>query len=302
MARPLKVGFILPQLDGRRIGSAPRWNEIVAMAERAEEIGFDSLWLVDHLLYQFYEGDIVRGVWECWSLMAALAARTSKAELGQVVTATAFRNPALLAKMADTVDEISGGRVILGIGAGYFKREYDAFGYPYGHRFSRFEEALQIIATLLRKGEIDFEGRFYSARECELRPRGPRPEGLPIMIGSTGEKMLRLAGQWADAWNGWLVTSNTHEAVPPLRDLVDAACHDTGRDPATLERTVTIMADVDPTREPTPNGPLTGSPEQVADALRKFRDEGIAHVQIAARAPTLATLETWVPVFEALDA
>jgi alkanesulfonate monooxygenase SsuD/methylene tetrahydromethanopterin reductase-like flavin-dependent oxidoreductase (luciferase family) len=302
MARAVKMGIILPQIEGRKSGTTPGWKDIQAVAQKAEEVGFDSLWLVDHLLYGFSEEDPARGVWECWSLMAALAAVTERAELGQVVTATAFRNPALLAKMADTVDEISGGRVILGLGAGYYKLEYDAFGYPYDHRYSRFEEALQIIATLLREGKIDFEGRFYSARECELRPRGPRPDGLPILIGTSGEKMLRLKAQHADQWNGWLVRGrNRPEDIAEVRAKVDAACAEVGRDPATLQRTATIMFDLDPRAEPSARGPITGSPEQVAEAIRAFGREGISHIQVAGRPPTPATLERWVPVFEALD-
>lgn len=302
MPRPVKIGLILPQIEGRRAGTTPGWSDIVAMARAAEQVGFDSIWTVDHLLYGFGENDPPRGVWECWTLMAALAASTERVEIGQVVTCTGFRSPALLAKMADTVDEISGGRVILGLGAGYFKLEYDAFGFPYDHRFSRFEEALTIIATLLREGQIDFDGRFYSARDCELRPRGPRPQGLPILIGTSGEKMLRLTAKWADQWNGWLVRGrNDPEAIAEVREQVDAACADVGRDPATLERTATIMFDLDPGAEQSARGPVTGDPEHVAEVIRAFGREGITHIQVAGKPGNPASLERWVPVFEALD-
>lgn len=302
MARPLKVGFILPQIEGRTSGTTPRWADIRTMAERAEEVGFDSLWVVDHLLYQFGEQDPPRGVWECWSLLSALAAVTTKPELGTLVVCTGFRNPALLAKMADTVDEISDGRLILGIGAGYFELEYRAFGFPYDNRVSRFEEALTIISTLLREGQIDFDGQYYQARECELRPRGPRPNGLPILIGTRGERMLRLTARHADAWNGWLVRGQNHpDAIPPIRDQVDAACRDVGRDPSTLDRTATVMIDVGAESRPSGTGPLTGSPEQVAEALRAFARQGITHIQVASRAPSLATIESLAPVLEALD-
>jgi alkanesulfonate monooxygenase SsuD/methylene tetrahydromethanopterin reductase-like flavin-dependent oxidoreductase (luciferase family) len=302
MARSLKVGFILPQIEGRTSGSTPRWSDILAMAQRSEEVGFDSLWVVDHLLYQFGENDPPRGIWECWSLLSALAAVTKKAELGTLVVCTGFRSPALLAKMADTVDEISNGRLILGLGAGYFEREYRAFGFPYDHRVSRFEEALTIIATLLRTGEIDFEGTYYSARECELRPRGPRPQGLPILIGTRGERMLRLTAQHADSWNGWLVRGqNGPDAIPPLRDLVDAACDDVGRDPSTLDRTATVMVDVGGEARPSGTGPIVGTPEQVAEVFRQFQREGITHIQVASRSPSMATIESLAPVLEALD-
>ncbi len=199
--RPAKIGLMLPHMekpDGQR-----SWAQIREMAELAEAIGMDSVWVVDHFLFKLDNDDPPRGIWECWSLISALAACTKTVELGTLVLGTGFRNPALLAKMADTVDEISGGRLILGLGAGYHKFEYDAFGFPCDNKFSRFEEALKIIHGLLRDGHIDFEGRFYSARDCELKPRGPRPEGPPILIGSMGHKMLRLLGRYADQWNGF---------------------------------------------------------------------------------------------------
>ncbi len=302
MARPLKIGFVLPQIEGRREGTTPRWADILAAAQAAEEVGFDSLWLVDHLLYQFGPDDPPRGIWECWTLLAALAATTTRAELGTLVTCTGFRNPALLAKMADTVDEISGGRVILGLGAGYYEREYSAFGYPYDHRVARFEEALRIIAPLLREGRVTFNGAYSSADSCELHPRGPRPKGLPIMIGTGGERMLRITAEHADSWNGWLVRGKNHpDAIPPLREKVDAACRDVGRDPATLERTATVMVDPRPVAEPSKTGPLAGTPEEIAEAFRGFAREGISHIQIASKVTRAADIEQFRPILEALD-
>ena len=173
--RPVKVGLMLPHTE--KSSGIRSWAEIREMAELAEDIGFDSLWVVDHFLYKLENDDPPKGVWECWSLLSALAACTKTAELGTLVLGMGFRNPALLAKMADTVDEISGGRLILGVGAGYHKFEYDAFGYPFDYKYSRFAEGIEIVHGLLKNGHIDFQGRFYCARECELKPRGPRPEG-----------------------------------------------------------------------------------------------------------------------------
>ena len=178
--RMLKLGLILPEAEYDMAGATPRWSDLAAMARLAEEIGFDSLWFVDHLIYRDEMTTLEQqGVWECWSILAALAAVTRRVELGSLVTPTSFRNPALLAKIVDTVDEISGGRVILGLGAGYHAAEYRAFGFPHDHRASRFEEAFTIIRHLLRDGSVDFDGQYYSARECELRPRGPRRNGPP---------------------------------------------------------------------------------------------------------------------------
>ena len=201
------------------------------MARRAEEVGFDSFWLPDHLLFRFPHVH-QQGAWDAWSLLAALAATTQTLEIAPLVACSSFRNPALIAKMADTIDEISGGRLILGLGAGWHEPEYAAFGFPYDHRVSRFEEALQIITALLRTGHVDFEGAYYTARDCELRPRGPRPEGPPILVGGSGQRMLRLAARYADAWNA--DRQNDVAAVQALNARVDDACHDVGRDPASL--------------------------------------------------------------------
>ena len=309
--RPLKVGLMLPDTEREMGGASARWSDLLSMARRAEAVGFDSIWVSDHLLFRF-EGKEPQGVWECWSLLAALAASTTRVELGPLVSCTAFRNPALLAKIVDTVDEISGGRLILGLGAGWHAPEYGAFGYPFDHRVSRFEEALTIVRSLLREGRVDFDGTYYPARECELRPRGPRPNGPPIMIGSTGERMLRLVAQHADLWNAW--GRNSPEAIPQLRDRVDAACVETGRDPATLGRTVSVLADL-PGKAGRPRereaalagtpeereAALAGTPEELAEALREYAREGIGHVQLVLDPNTLPGIEALGPVLELLD-
>jgi alkanesulfonate monooxygenase SsuD/methylene tetrahydromethanopterin reductase-like flavin-dependent oxidoreductase (luciferase family) len=232
---------------------------------------------------------------------------TNRVEIGPLVSCTGFRNPALLAKIADTVDEISDGRLILGLGAGWHEPEYLAFGYPYDHRVSRFEEALKIIAGLLRDGEVDFEGKYYQARECELRPRGPREQGPPILLGTTGPRMLRLTAQYADIWNGYFTrTGNRAEGVPELRELVDTACQEVGRDPATLRRTASVLVAFESARGEQvvphwPGTPLTGTQEEMAEALRAYADEGISHLQLWLEPNTLESIEAMAPVLEILD-
>jgi len=302
-ARPLKVGLQLPEAE--RV--AP-WSDLLAMARRAEEVGFDSLWVGDHLLYR-YPGEEPRGPWEAWSLLAALAAVTSRVELGPLVACTSFHNPALLAKKAATVDEISGGRLILGLGSGWHEPEYRAFGFPYDHRLDRFTEAFTIVRTLLREGEIDFAGEYYEARECELRPRGPRPGGPPLMIGSRGDRLLRVALPYVDAWNAWYAWMDNRIArYEPFRAQVDAACRDVGRDPETVERTVAMLVGVGDTTgrlagDITERGvrALTGTPEELADAIRAYARAGIGHVQLVLVPNTLAAIEAFAPVLEILD-
>ncbi len=302
--RPLKIGIMLPESEREMAGETAGWSDFLAMAQRIEALGFDSLWFADHLLMQV-DGHEKQGAWECWSMLSAFAAVTDRITLAPLVSCTAYRNPALTAKMAETVDEISGGRLILGLGAGWAEPEYRAFGFPYDHRFSRFEEAFTIIRKLIREGSVDFAGKYYEARDCELRPRGPRPAGMPIMVGTFGgERMTRLIAEHADSWNVWAQnTGNRASGIPALRDHVDAACEEVGRDPATLERTAAVMVDFDGAYgRPGQIVPsLTGSAEELADEMRAYAREGISHIQIYPDPCTVAGIEAFAPVLELLD-
>lgn len=304
--RPFKIGVFVPHFEQPWSGHNLRWAEIAALARRAEEIGFDSFWLPDHLLFRFDDVH-PQGAWDVWSLLAALAATTERIEIAPLVACTSFRNPALIAKMADTIDEISGGRLILGLGAGWHKPEYDAFGFPYDHRVSRFEEALQIITALLRTGHVDFEGRFYSARDCELRPRGPRPQGPPILVGGNRERMLRLTAQYADAWNA--DRQNDVAEVQAKNERVDEACREVGRDPATLARVIGIQVDLlnDARRAHNPRQfvmapwPLTGTPADLAAQIRRYAAARVDHMMVWIDPVSVAGIEAFAPVLAALD-
>lgn len=302
MARPLKVGIQLPEVE-----RVVRWPELLDMARAAEQVGFDSLWVGDHLLYRD-EALPPRAPWEAWSVLAALAAVTNTVEIGPLVASASFHNPAMLAKKASTIDEISGGRLILGLGAGWNEPEYRAFGFPFDHRVDRFEEAFAIIRGLLREGTVDFAGHYHQASDCVLLPPPRRPNGPPIMVGTQGPRMLELAAAHADAWNAWFSWyGNTPEGLRALREKVDAACRSVGRDPATLERTVAVLVQVGegdvaqrggPVEE---RAPLLGSADQMADALRAFAAEGISHVQLVVEPITVQSIESLGPMLEALD-
>jgi probable F420-dependent oxidoreductase len=304
MTRPLKVGVQLPEVE-----RVVRWPEILDMARAIEDLGYDSIWLGEHLLYRWPDRG-PRGPWEAWATLAGLAAVTSRVTIGPLVACTAFHNPAILAKRADTIDEISGGRFVFGVGAGWNEAEFRAFGVPFDHRIARFEEAFTIIRGLLRDGAVDFAGTYYEARDCELLPRGPRAGGPPLMIGSTGERMLRITAPHVDSWNAWFAdTGNRATGVGPLREKVDAATVEAGRDPSAIERTVAVHVRLPGGRGRTMGDestvdtapPLEGSDELMAEELRAFAREGIGEVQLVLDPIDRPSIERFAGVLRLLD-
>ncbi len=297
----MKIGVQLPEVE--RI--VP-WTELREMAVTAQAIGLDSIWLGDHLLYRG-DGKPSRGPWEAWSTLAALAAVTERVELGPLVASTSFHNPAMLAKKAATIDEISGGRLILGLGAGWNETEYAAYGFAYDHRVSRFDEAFTIVRELLATGRCDFHGSYYELDDCELLPRGPRLEGPPLMVGSIGERMLRITLPHVTSWNAWGAWfGNSVEGYLPLRDRIDALCAHVGRAPADVERTLALLialpgsvgrrSDV----SDRPFVPIHGDPETLVPTLRAFSDAGVGHVQLVLDPITVESIEALQPTVDAL--
>lgn len=274
----MQIGLMVFLANDRDNNRRRPYEEIRATALQAEADGFDSIWLADHLLYR-EAGKPTRGIWECWTMLAALAEATRRIEIGTLVVCNSFRHPALLAKMATAADEVSGGRLILGVGAGWNEPEYRAFGLPFDHLVSRFEEALQILGPLLREGTVDFTGQYYQARDCEDVPRGPRPAGPPLLVGAEGPRMLRLAARYADLWNiGYMGKPDTM-AEPLVR--IEAACREVGRDPATIGVTALIGLWFPDLRAEQPtffDSPLTGTAEEIAAAMAGYAALGVRHI------------------------
>ncbi len=239
MSRPLRVGVQLPEVE-RDV----RWAEYEAMALAAEEVGFDSIWLGDHLLYRG-DGRPERGSWEAWTLLSALAAVTSRVRLGPLVACASFHAPGLIAKMAATIDEVSGGRLMLGLGAGWNEVEYRAFGFPYDHRISRFEESFEIVRRLVAGERVTLEGRFWQVEDVVLLPRPARR--IPLMVGSNGDRMLSITLPYVDAWNTWYASyGNTVEGFAELNARIDAAAAEAGRDPGHVARSTAVLVELDP--------------------------------------------------------
>jgi alkanesulfonate monooxygenase SsuD/methylene tetrahydromethanopterin reductase-like flavin-dependent oxidoreductase (luciferase family) len=239
----VRVGIQLPEVE-RDV----RWPEYVAMARAAEEVGFDSIWVGDHLLYSEPE----RGPWEAFTLLSGLAAVTERVRLGPLVACAAFHPPGVLAKMAATVDEVSGGRLVLGLGAGSNKHDFDAFGLPYERRVSRFEEAFAIIRGLLAGERVTLDGTYHQVREAVLLPRPARR--IPLMLGSFGPRMLSIAAPHCDIWNAWYDDyGNTVEGFAAL----------SARIPRHLERSACVLTQLDGPVERTPLAPPI-APEELA--------------------------------------
>ena len=302
MTRPLKIGIQLPEVE-----RLVRWAELREMVLLAERIGLDSIWVGDHLLYRD-DGKPARGPWEVWSILAALAAVTERVEIGPLVASTSFHNPAMLAKKAATIDEISGGRLILGLGAGWNRPDYDAYGFPYDHRVSRFEEAFTIIRELLATGRSDFHGTYYALDRGELLPRGPRPAGPPLLIGSTGERMLAITLPYVAAWNAWGPSfGNSLEAYLPLREQVDDACLKADRAPADVERTLALVVAFagalgrGSAIAEEPFEPIAGDAATLAPTLRAFAEAGVSHVQLVLDPITLESIAALEPTLAALN-
>ena len=281
-------------MDGR----TPRWSDMLEMARTAESIGFDAIWVSDHVGFGDPAGAWT-GAWESWTVLSALAASTSRVRLGNYVLAVPFRNPALLAKMAETLDEISGGRLILGLGAGWNESEFTSYGVPFDDRFRRFEDGLRIVTDMLRRGSSTHDGWTIQTRSARIEPRGPRPTGLPVMVGANGPRMLRLAAELADHWNGGL---RSLDEVPAQLEAIEAACRAAGRDPATLTRSIEVLVRTVQAADDAPpeQREIRGEPDAIAAELRRYGDLGVDHVQVQLRPNSVEGVVAFAPVIECL--
>ena len=286
----MKIGVILPaaEVDGQ--GQMPSWPVIRSFALAAEAHGLDSVWMFDHFFHKPPSGPI-EGMHEAWTIVSAIAAVTERVEIGTLVLCSSFRSPALVAKMSATVDEVSGGRLILGLGAGWHDPEYEAFGFPNDHRVERFEETLQVIVPLLRGETVSFAGRYQEVRDAVLAPAPSRH--IPVLVAAFGTRMLRLTARHADAWNtAWYGAPDAQ-----LREALatfDAAIAAEGRDRADL--TLTVGMTVHDPALSAPDGDeedpsFSGSVDELAHAIDGYAALGIGHLIVLLQPLTEASLE-----------
>ena len=276
---PLRIGIQLPEVE-----RVVRWPELRAIAIAAEESGFDSLWVGDHLLYR-NDGRPERGPHECWATLAAIATITSRVQIGPLVACASFHPAAVLAKQAAAVHEFSGGRLVLGLGAGWNEAEYAAFGLPYEKRISRFEEAFAVIAPLVRGERVTYRGEYTNVEDAVLLPAPRSP--IPMMIGSNGPRMLAITLGGVDAWNTWYASyGNDPAKLATLNGEITAAARAAGRDPATLRRSACVLVRTDPASTERPLGeelpPVEGSSAEIVAKLAAYAAAGADEIIVIA--------------------
>jgi alkanesulfonate monooxygenase SsuD/methylene tetrahydromethanopterin reductase-like flavin-dependent oxidoreductase (luciferase family) len=301
MADGFEIGAVIPIIQSGEERAVPSWADVRDQARRAEEIGFDTIWTPDELLWRV-EGGPPRGAWDGISMAGAVAAVTARAKVGTWVLSALHRNPGIIAKTAETLDEISGGRFVFGLGAGHeWPGQAHAFGLPEDKIFARFEEALEIIVPLIREGHAEFEGSFHAARDLPQVPRGPRPGKMPLMLGGNGPRGQRLAVRYADIYSCYVEERASADEVAPRIASVEAICAELGRDPGSIGRSVGVWA-----RPLEPAGvrpsALSGSAEEIADGVRSFRDAGFTQVELMYLPGTVEALDALAPVVEAIHA
>jgi alkanesulfonate monooxygenase SsuD/methylene tetrahydromethanopterin reductase-like flavin-dependent oxidoreductase (luciferase family) len=295
--RDLELGLVLPTWTT----GALRWQPLLEIAREAEAAGFDALWVTDHLLLPSTNAELraragssvhpdavaePEGYLECFTVLTAVAAAIPRLKLGSLVACTGYRNPFLLAKIAETLDEVCDGRLILGVGAGDSAGEHETIGLPTDSPVGRFEETLRILKMLFSGDSTDYHGAFHTMSGATLIPRGPRPKGPPILIGTLNPRprMRRIVAQYADIWNGWLgYTDASAEAARVQLEQIARGCREHGRDLSTLSLTTAVRVNIPGSGYvPAPNErPLSGSPQEMADVLRGHAALGIEQVQVA---------------------
>ena len=290
-----ELGVVLPLMQFGPERTTARWSTIREMAVRAEAIGFDTIWTPDELLWRMEDGP-PRGVWEGVAMAGAVAAVTSRTQVGTWVMSALHRNAAIIAKAAETLDEISGGRFVFGLGAGHhWPGQAHAFGLPEDRIFDRFEESLQVIIPLLRGGHADFQGTWHAAHDLPQRPVGPRPNAIPILIGGNGPRGQRAAARFADIYSCYVEERAEVDEVRPRLESLEAICEELGRDPATIGRSVGVVV-LPLEAAGSRASAICGSPEEIADAFRSFRDGGFSRLEIMLNPGTMEALDALAPV------
>lgn len=299
MTRPLKVGLQLPEVERAEL----RWPEYLEIAKAAEQVGFDSLWVGDHLLYRDENGT-EKGPWDAFSVLAALAVATERVTLGPLVACLAFHPPGMIARMAAAIDEISGGRFVLGVGSGWNELEFRAFGFPFDHLASRFLESFEIVRRLLAGERVTANGEYWQVDDAVLLP--PPARRTPLLLGTQGPRQLAATLPHADSWNTWYTSyGNTAEGFVALNETISEAARGAGRDPAEIERSACVFVAFgsDPPERPHTDEapPLIGDAPYLAQALRELAAAGADEAILVVDPITVESVRKCGDVLAALD-
>jgi probable F420-dependent oxidoreductase len=247
--------------------------EVLEQARVADGTGWYGVWLADHYMPNTGDATPARGdTYECWALLPALAAVTERVRIGTLVSPTSVHHPALLAKRACTIDRLSGGRMVLGLGAGWQINEHHAYGIelePPGKRVSRFEESIQIVRSMLSAESTTFNGAYYDITDAPCDPK-PVQSPLPLLVGTRSPRMLRITARHAAEWNTW----GTPEQAAVHRAALIETCQKVGRDPATMRTSVNALVDLDGSVPPPGRAALCGSAQQLVDQFGQYAELG----------------------------
>ena len=301
----LGLGLALGTYDNVIDDHTPRWPEIRHQAQLAEAVGFDTVWIADEFQWESEAWDEPIGWWECVALTGAIAASTSTIDVGTWVLSALHRNAGLTARVVETLNEISGGRFIFGFGAGHAGRQGAAFGFPPNYTVSRYEEALEIIASARGDGATTFHGSYHDAEALAMIPRPDGRPAIPLLLGGHGPRTMRLAVDNADIWSAYATTSSQPAAFAEMLANLDRVCEEAGRDPATLGRSIGVAVAA-PKQEPTgllaADDPIRGSADDIAATFAQFADMGVTRLEILAAGDQVAVIEGLAPVIEAVQA
>ncbi len=299
MGTSLDIGYVLPVLDDPASGETHRWSELRGLAQRAEEVGFDTVWVADEFRWDVPSWEGSTGWWECVAITGALAASTQTVAVGTWVLSALHRNVGLTANVVETLDEISDGRFIFGFGAGHAGAVSRGFGYPDDKLVSRYEEALQVILPLLRDGAVDFSGTFQKGEGAMAVPRGPSNGKIPVLLGGHGPRTMRIAAQYGDIWSAFVTGSSQPEAFADMMQGIEEACQAVGRDPSTIGKSVGVY--VQPTEVTVPpalgfEDMISGSVDEMVDTLGRFAEMGFTSVELLTWPFDMRSVEALAPV------
>ena len=300
MGTGLGVGLVLLMVERPDDGAKPAWADLTAMARRGEELGADTVWVPDEIIWRVPEWPGPRGWWDCLTMAGALAASTSTVKVGTWVMSALQHNPGMVVRAAESLDEISGGRFVLGLGSGHGGGA-EAFGYPGDKTVSRYLEALEIIVPLLRgESGVTFDGQFHRVMDAEVRPRGPRPGRIPLMMGGHADRTMTAAARHADTWSGYATTSSLPDTFAEMTSKLDRICEGIGRDPGTIGRSVGVFVEPGEAKLAEATGlgvAITGSVEQITETIAGFPGAGVTRVELVPWPATLGVVEQLAPVF-----